>query len=100
MASAATKKRFRDDVEVRVAVDQTTGDYTSFRRWQVLQTTRAGSARAPDLAVGAVKVSPTSSPRSTSRSRSSRSRFGRIGAPRPPSRSLLQKIAMPRREQT
>src|SRR5882672_7997478 len=34
--ASATKKRFRDDVEVRVAVDQVTGDYKSFRRWQVV----------------------------------------------------------------
>jgi transcription termination/antitermination protein NusA len=34
--ASATKKRFRDDVDVRVAIDQGTGDYKSFRRWQVL----------------------------------------------------------------
>jgi len=32
----ATKKRFPDDVDVRVAVDRETGDFESFRRWQVL----------------------------------------------------------------
>jgi len=34
---SATKKRFpTEDVEVRVAIDRETGDYESFRRWQVV----------------------------------------------------------------
>jgi N utilization substance protein A len=34
--ASATKKRFTDDVEVRVAIDRDTGNYESFRRWQVV----------------------------------------------------------------
>ena len=34
--ASATKKRFREDVEVRVEIDRTTGDYHSFRRWHVV----------------------------------------------------------------
>jgi transcription termination/antitermination protein NusA len=34
--ASATKKRFKDDVEVRVAIDRETGAYDSFRRWQVV----------------------------------------------------------------
>jgi N utilization substance protein A len=33
---SATKKRFTDDVDVRVAIDRNTGEYESFRRWQVV----------------------------------------------------------------
>jgi N utilization substance protein A len=33
---SATKKRFTEDVDVRVAIDRTTGEYESFRRWQVV----------------------------------------------------------------
>ncbi len=33
---SATKKRFAEDVEVRVAIDRNTGEYESFRRWQVV----------------------------------------------------------------
>jgi hypothetical protein len=33
---SATKKRFSEDVEVRVAIDRNTGEYESFRRWQVV----------------------------------------------------------------
>src|SRR5258705_918741 len=34
--ASATKKRFSEDVDVRVAIDRTTGDFESFRRWQVV----------------------------------------------------------------
>ncbi len=33
---SATKKRFREDAGVRVAIDHETGGYQSFRRWQVV----------------------------------------------------------------
>lgn len=34
--ASATKKRFKDDVDVRVEIDRETGDYKSFRRWQIV----------------------------------------------------------------
>ena len=34
--ASATKKRFSEDVDVRVAVDRNTGNYESFRRWKVV----------------------------------------------------------------
>jgi transcription termination/antitermination protein NusA len=34
--ASATKKRFSDEVDVRVAIDRETGDFESFRRWQVV----------------------------------------------------------------
>ncbi len=34
--ASATKKRFKEDADTRVAIDRETGDYESFRRWQVL----------------------------------------------------------------
>ena len=34
--ASATKKRFKEDVEVRVEVDRESGDYRSFRRWHVV----------------------------------------------------------------
>jgi len=33
---SATKKRFTEDVDVRVAIDRSTGEFESFRRWQVV----------------------------------------------------------------
>ena len=34
---SATKKRHREDIEVRVAIDKETGDYDTFRRWEVVE---------------------------------------------------------------
>ena len=34
--ASATKKRFKDDVDVRVEIDRETGVYKSFRRWQIV----------------------------------------------------------------
>ena len=34
--ASATKKRHREDIEVRVAIDRETGDYETFRQWEVL----------------------------------------------------------------
>ncbi len=34
--ASATKKRHRRDIEARVAIDRNTGDYETFRRWEVI----------------------------------------------------------------
>src|SRR6266705_1383497 len=34
--ASATKKKYADDIDVRVAVDKNTGAYDSFRRWKVV----------------------------------------------------------------
>lgn len=34
--ASATKKRFHEDVDVRVAIDRLNGEYETFRRWQVV----------------------------------------------------------------
>jgi N utilization substance protein A len=34
--ASATKKRFTEDVDVRVAIDRNSGDYQAFRRWHVV----------------------------------------------------------------
>ena len=35
--ASATRKRHGDDMDFRVAVDRQTGDYSTFRRWLVLE---------------------------------------------------------------
>lgn len=35
--SSATKERYGDESDVRVSIDQNTGDYESYRRWTVLE---------------------------------------------------------------
>jgi N utilization substance protein A len=37
--ATATKKRYEGDVDVRVAIDRATGDYNTFRRWEVVDGT-------------------------------------------------------------
>ena len=34
--ASATKKRFKDEVDVRVQIDRESGDYSAFRRWTVV----------------------------------------------------------------
>jgi len=36
--ASATKKRFREDVDVRVSIDEATGDYQTVRRWLVVDS--------------------------------------------------------------
>ena len=62
--AAATKKRYTDEVDMRVAIDRSTGDYTTFRRWQVVEegaeienpeaqlTLAEARERKPDIEVG------------------------------------------------
>ncbi len=35
--ATATKKRNREDIEARVSIDRETGDYNTFRRWEVIE---------------------------------------------------------------
>ena len=44
--ASATKKRHAEDIEARVSIDRETGDYDSFRRWQVVE--EAPEDPAPD----------------------------------------------------
>jgi N utilization substance protein A len=37
--ASATKKRFQEDVDVRAAVDRVSGEFSFFRRWQVMNET-------------------------------------------------------------
>ncbi|MGH8623066.1 MAG: NusA N-terminal domain-containing protein, partial [Burkholderiales bacterium] len=34
--ASATKKRFHEDIDVRASVDRATGEFSFFRRWQVM----------------------------------------------------------------
>lgn len=35
--ASATRKKYAMDIDVRVSIDRETGDYTTFRRWEVLE---------------------------------------------------------------
>ncbi len=96
--ASATKKRFSEDADARVHIDRETGDYESFRRWQVLpeeeieeparqMTLEQARERVPDIELeGYVEehLEPIE--------------FGRIGA-QAAKQVILQKIRDAEREQ-
>ena len=49
----ATKKLHADDIEVRVSIDRATGDYSAFRRWEVVEADEEfdGGLENPDAQI-------------------------------------------------
>ncbi|MDC8444366.1 MAG: transcription termination factor NusA [Nitrosomonas sp.] len=97
--SSATKKRFNEDVDVRVSIDRKSGDYESFRRWLVVadDTVEEPSRQIalseamqsdPDIQLGAYSEAPLEP-----------IEFGRIGA-QAAKQVIFQKIRDAEREQT
>ena len=85
--ASATKKRFNEDVDVRASVDRATGDFSFFRRWQVVNDEdHRGAARQIHAARSAGRSTPRSRSASSSRSRSSGVRMSAASARRPRSR--------------
>lgn len=96
--ASATKKRIHDDAEVRVTIDRESGDYESFRRWEVLLDAEVENDEAqmgiidareqfPDIQVGEFIEEPLEP-----------IDFGRIGA-QAAKQVILQKIRDAEREQ-
>jgi N utilization substance protein A len=94
--ASASKKRFSEEADVRVAIDRDNGEYQSFRRWQivaddVLENPAAQIAlsdeRAKGLAEGEYVEEPLES-----------IEFGRIGA-QAAKQVILQKVREAEREQ-
>lgn len=96
--ASATKKRFRENVDARVAIDRATGDYDSFRRWLVVTdeeleepdqqiSLSEAQQRDPNLSAGAYIEEPLEP-----------IQFGRIGA-QAAKQVILQKIRDAEREQ-
>lgn len=72
--ATATKKRYAGEADIRVSIDRKTGDYRSFRRWQVvadgdeslggaehLMALTEARARQPEIALGGLLEEPTES---------------------------------------
>jgi N utilization substance protein A len=96
--ASATKKRFQEDVEARVEIDQATGDYKSFRRWQVVpDETLEAPARQIALSE-AVKRDPALKLEDFIEEPLEPVEFGRIGA-QTAKQVILQKIRDAEREQ-
>lgn len=96
--ASATKKRIHDEADVRVAIHRETGDFDSFRRWQVVTDDlfvnealeipiSAALVEAPDIQVGDYLEEPLEP-----------IDFGRIGA-QAAKQVILQKIRDAEREQ-
>jgi N utilization substance protein A len=96
--ASATKKRFSEDADARVHIDRETGDYESFRRWQVVLdeeieeparqlTLEQARERVPDIEVEGYVEEPLEP-----------IEFGRIGA-QAAKQVILQKIRDAEREQ-
>ncbi|MDE3207850.1 MAG: transcription termination/antitermination protein NusA, partial [Pseudomonadota bacterium] len=46
--ASATKKRFHENVDVKVVIDRTSGNYSSYRRWLVVPDEELAS---PDIEI-------------------------------------------------
>ena len=46
--ASATRKKHGGDIEVRVAIDRDTGDYATFRRWEIVEETSGEGMEAPE----------------------------------------------------
>lgn len=96
--ASATKKRFHEDVDVRVAVDPLTGDFQSFRRWQVVPD-EAVETPAHQIALSeAVKLKSDINLEEYIEESLEPVEFGRIGA-QAAKQVILQKIRDAEREQ-
>jgi N utilization substance protein A len=96
--ASATKKKFQEDVEVRASVDRATGDFSFFRRWQVVPDEEfevpsrqymlhEAREEKPDIQLGEYLEEPLSG-----------MEVGRIGA-QTAKQVILQKIRDAEREQ-
>ncbi len=99
--ATATRKRHKDDIDARVSIHQDTGEYDTFRRWEVLAddseeiefpdrqlTLSQATERDPNIEVGGFIEEPLEPVG-----------FGRIGA-QAAKQVILQKVREAEREQT
>ena len=96
--ASANKKRFHDDVDVRVAIDPATGDFLSFRRWHVVPE---DAVEAPERQIAlsqAQAANPDLKLDEYVEEQLEPVEFGRIGA-QAAKQVILQKIRDAQREQ-
>jgi N utilization substance protein A len=46
--ASATRKKHGGEIEVRVSINRKTGDYRTFRRWEVVEDPQEGVLEAPE----------------------------------------------------
>ncbi len=96
--ASATKKRFKDDVDVRVQVDHDTGDFASFRRWQIVPDEEFESEITQIALSDAQEDHPDKAVHDYVEESLEKVEFGRIGA-QAAKQIILQKIRDAEREQ-
>ncbi len=80
--ASATRKRYGDDVDVRVSIDRSTGEYDTFRRWKVFAD-ESTELECPDRElrmIDAVDVDPAAQPGEYVEQPIPSVEFGRIAA--------------------
>ncbi len=97
--SSATKKRFNEDVDVRVSIDRKSGDYESYRRWLVVADDAVEEPSRQIALSEAEKTDPDIQLGGYSEIPLEPIEFGRIGA-QAAKQVIFQKIRDAEREQT
>lgn len=97
--SSATKKRFSEDVDVRVSIDRMSGDYESFRRWLVVEDDAVEELSRQIALSEAIQQNPDIQLGEYTEEPLEPIAFGRIGA-QAAKQVIFQKIRDAEREQT
>src|SRR5512138_890592 len=98
--ASATRKRYGEDIEVRVSIDRTSGDYDTFRRWKVFaddSTELQEPARELRLE-DALELDPNTQPGEYVEEPMESVEFGRIAA-QTAKQVIVQKVREAEREQ-
>jgi N utilization substance protein A len=96
--ASATKKRFKDEVDVRVEIDRESGDYNAFRRWTVVPDEEHEEPAHQIAITDAVAENPEATLGDVIEEPLEAETFGRIGA-QAAKQVILQKIRDAEREQ-
>ena len=96
--ASATKKRFTEDADVRVEIDRESGEYKSFRRWQVVADELVGNPAAQTAISEAQKTNADLIEGDYIEEPLESVEFGRIGA-QAAKQVILQKVREAEREQ-
>ena len=96
--ASATKKRYQDDVDVRVEIDRSNGEYQSFRRWQVVADDLIENIAAQIGVAAAIQRNPEFREGDYIEEPLESVEFGRIGA-QAAKQVILQKVREAEREQ-
>src|SRR5690606_23986505 len=98
--ASATRKRYGEDIDVRVSIDRTTGEYETFRRWKVFadDSTALGEPAREVRLEDALEIDPNAEPGGYVEQPMESVEFGRIAA-QTAKQVIVQKVREAEREQ-